>query len=1099
MADLTISVDLKADKAAAGAKKAKEEIKGVGAEAEKLGKSSSVAERDTKKLNEVLAAVGKVATIAGTAILAVGAAILAAAAAGAKAAKIIFDLAKSFAEYVREVDRANQMTGLSVELLSALRTQADLTGRSYDEIGGGIKNFIELIGEANLGKKEATARLERLGIDAKAAAANVEGAFQQAVKRVLELPPGVDQATAAADLFGKELGVKLLPFLKEFGGDLDQAKKEARELGVMLSKEDVAAAREFNRAFAEVQVLLRGVGHTFGREFLPIVRDVLRSVGAWLKENRDDIGRWATAFADGVRGARSALSDFVAWVKENEFWLRVGMAMATVGQSEIYRAGGAIVTEQLINRGRTERQQPPGTLPAPLSGSLSGVPYLSSPDPTGRPRGRAQRPELTDQQKQAQELNRMLKDLNIEIEFFGQKSEEAAMKQQLLRMEIFGTNQGLADQLIKLAIDKDALIAGAEATEKFEEARKKLREAFAAERAGLQAASYNENVGIRAEINKLDDQIRLGRELTAVEERRIDNMAQRLIYERELQLYGYRPDQIAELVSILEHEQEKTLELVEQVQTRRELITLEQQHKALIAGLDSEITDLTIQLQEYTTGLQITRVELLLMSDAYKKLSAEQQAEAVVKAQQIDGLRAAIEQQRRARQEYEDFTNTIRDGLETLADRGFGAFFENVMRRFRSFLIGLFAEWIASKFFNAFFRGGSQQTGVAGGGGSAGGNPIMNAIQTMIFGGQGSGNGPGGTPYFNPNAAGIGGGGGGSLDGINIGSGGFDPRTGTYSNPTGRGGLSSGAAAGIAVGANIIGGAIGGTAGNIISLAGTGFGIGFSIGGPIGGAIGAGIGALAGVFMRIFGGDPKRKRDKNEKLPQLQSGFTDALAELRQLVADVRTLRVSPDSAIARATELRNSIASGFGIQFESNKYRKEAQSLIASRLKEADRLIADLRQAAEVANAASERERRIIPSFASGVMMSREFMRQYSDFKARNGMLAGVFTGRDSLPSMLAPGEMVLNPGQQSRVRSNAGMDPFVNAGIPGYANGRAGSDDPAEPARELVFVFEHSIDAEGMVSTTLKNSPAVGRELKIRIEDQFRNNELGLKKRGV
>src|SRR5207237_647998 len=98
--------------------------------------------------------------------------------------------------------------------------------------------------------------------------------------------------------------------------------------------------------------------------------------------------------------------------------------------------------------------------------------------------------------------------------------------------------------------------------------------------------------------------------------------------------------------------------------------------------------------------------------------------------------------------------------------------------------------------------------------------------------------------------------------------------------------------------------------------------------------------------------------------------------------------------------------------------------------LAEADGIIKQIRDAADMAGAAGERQRRILPEFASGVFISPEFRR-------RNGFLGGTFTGRDTLPSMLAPGEMVLNPSQISRVISAAGFDAFKHAGIPGYAAG--------------------------------------------------------------
>lgn len=101
---------------------------------------------------------------------------------------------------------------------------------------------------------------------------------------------------------------------------------------------------------------------------------------------------------------------------------------------------------------------------------------------------------------------------------------------------------------------------------------------------------------------------------------------------------------------------------------------------------------------------------------------------------------------------------------------------------------------------------------------------------------------------------------------------------------------------------------------------------------------------------------------------------------------------------------------------------------------------------------------------------MSPAFVSQFRDFKRRNGFLGGRFTGSDTLPSMLAPGEMVLNPYQIAAVKSNAGMDPFQRAGIPGYASGAAVTASSPMTAASLAPsivvqpVIQISIEGEGI-----------------------------------
>lgn len=409
-----------------------------------------------------------------------------------------------------------------------------------------------------------------------------------------------------------------------------------------------------------------------------------------------------------------------------------------------------------------------------------------------------------------------------------------------------------------------------------------------------------------------------------------------------------------------------------------------------------------------------------------------------------------------------DFRGFLESAFDIMADKGksFGdklkTIFGGIVSNFRTMLSRMLSDWLNAKIF-----GGSGSS--SGGGG--------------IFGG--------GTPPFNPSSSG-----GGATDSGTSG-GGFSSFFG--------GGL-RGTLTGIGAIGTTIGGAIGGRAGGLISSTATGLALGAQIGSiipGIGTAIGAAVGAVGGFLVGIFGGDPKRKRDKKEKIPALNKGFTDALAQLRQLIVDTRTLRVSPDSALSRATELRAAIAGGFDIQFESKKYRKQAQTMIGAKLREADALIAELRTAAEIARAASERDRRILPEFARGVYLSPAFQA----FRRQNGMLGGTWTGRDTIPAMLAHGEMVLNPYQQDRVRANAGHDVFKNAGIPGYAVGGVVQTPASQPVvmqdtAPVQVQISIQQDATGMFEITAR-SPQGRKVLLDVVGDGFANDNLKFKRR--
>lgn len=513
------------------------------------------------------------------------------------------------------------------------------------------------------------------------------------------------------------------------------------------------------------------------------------------------------------------------------------------------------------------------------------------------------------------------------------------------------------------------------------------------------------------ELLNLQEQISLTGLTSEAERERIKNYYE--IEKLRLQMAndGYGEAQVDEAEKTLRAEQAKRLELQRILDIRKQVAAAAEFERDLLARL-FDLQNGNRELSEYEKTLR-------RINSDWKDISSQQKENLLNVARQIDA-------QKEFNDQYQETYDLIRGVLDTLTESGtsFGekmkSIFAGIFDRFKKMLFDMTAAWLTSKIFKAAGQG-------------SGGFNFGNLLQ--IFTGGGAGGFGGGTPPFNPNLNFTGaetftangavpiGGGGGMWGGWNT----IKADKAKLGGIFGGGKMTLAGGLGLAgMAASVIGGMIGGRTGNVISMAGTGLSIGSMFGGPIGGAIGAGIGALVGLFM----GDPKRKRDKKEKLPALNKGFTDAFNEMQQLIEDVRFFRTDPDGALSKARELRSQISSGFGLSFESKKYRTESRKIIAAKLAEFDKkpdgLYEQLKQAVEIAKAAGDRQKRILPEFAGGVY--------FADYFKPNGLLPGIFDAKDNILSLLSKGEMVLNPAQQARVRSAAGFDVFSLAQIPNY-----------------------------------------------------------------
>lgn len=242
----------------------------------------------------------------------VGIAAVAAAAVFYKVTRAIIDTAKSFADYAIELGNVSEATGLAVSTVAALRVEAEAQGRSFGVFESGVQKFRKTIGEAAAGVDDARKKLIGLGVDGRIAINDLDGALRSALTAIVSAPNEFERIRLSIAAFGDE-GPKLLPFFKEFGGDIDRLITKTEQLGMSLSGPQVRAAREFNRAYEEIKNQFKAVGYEAGSVFMPVVRDVLREFSDWFNRNKADVRSWAdyivSAWKQAIDSLRKEITD----------------------------------------------------------------------------------------------------------------------------------------------------------------------------------------------------------------------------------------------------------------------------------------------------------------------------------------------------------------------------------------------------------------------------------------------------------------------------------------------------------------------------------------------------------------------------------------------------------------------------------------------------------------------------------------------------------------------------------------------------------------------------------------------------------------------
>lgn len=215
-----------------------------------------------------------------------------------------FALGAEAATAAAEASKFASMVGLSTGNWQEYAGAANLAGAEADELASLMLTLQERAVNAARGKKGDIEMLQLMGISAK----NAKGELKNADTLLLELADRVKKMREAGEMgkaagimnqLGGEEGARLLDLLKNGREGLLAMRKEARELGLILSDEALESALEYGSAINRVKATFRGLGLTLGTAFLPSLTKLLDKFQAWLQVQRDIM---SAGFEEWVNG-----------------------------------------------------------------------------------------------------------------------------------------------------------------------------------------------------------------------------------------------------------------------------------------------------------------------------------------------------------------------------------------------------------------------------------------------------------------------------------------------------------------------------------------------------------------------------------------------------------------------------------------------------------------------------------------------------------------------------------------------------------------------------------------------------------------------------
>jgi len=247
-------------------------------DASKLKGALDSAGGQVSSFSEKIGKIGKITTIAGTAVTGAFAAIV-----------------TKTAQAGDQFDKMSLRTGVSVENLSSLAYAANISGTDITTLENSLRFLVRGMDDTSKGTGEAKDAFEKLGISVTDTEGNLRptiDVMKEAATKIANMTNETDKIAVATDIFGSRYGTQLLPLLKEGGTGIEELMNKAKELGITMSTEAATKAAEFTDRMTDLKGSLAGAGRTIGDTLIPAVipliekaTEIVGKVSAWAEEN----------------------------------------------------------------------------------------------------------------------------------------------------------------------------------------------------------------------------------------------------------------------------------------------------------------------------------------------------------------------------------------------------------------------------------------------------------------------------------------------------------------------------------------------------------------------------------------------------------------------------------------------------------------------------------------------------------------------------------------------------------------------------------------------------------------------------------------------
>lgn len=299
---------------------------------DKMGNESKTAEQKAEDLSKAMDDLGtrakKGADMAKAAVFAAGAA-------AAAAAVGIFKLTVDAGKAADELITLSNKTGIATEQLQEMRYAARFIDVEVETMTSSMMKLTKGMDNARKGSKDQVEAFKQLGIEyqnSDGSLRNAKEVWLEAIDALGAMSNEADRDALAMRLFGKS-AAELNPLIAAGSDALKSLGDEAREMGLIMSEESVAALGKFDDQMERLDASTQVLGASIATAALPVmelligfVQDLaikaqetlipaMENLAAWFQQSLTDGGlRWLLDNKDYIiAGIAGIATGMLAW------------------------------------------------------------------------------------------------------------------------------------------------------------------------------------------------------------------------------------------------------------------------------------------------------------------------------------------------------------------------------------------------------------------------------------------------------------------------------------------------------------------------------------------------------------------------------------------------------------------------------------------------------------------------------------------------------------------------------------------------------------------------------------------------------------------